>query len=132
MIKVYPAIIHKEDMKYWVEFPDLDGCFSDGNSLEEALQNAEEALGLYIASLQEEMSNIPEPSDITSAKVKKAQISENIVTSYIYSDPDKYHRKTRAVKKTLSIPEWLADAAETNHISLSKVLQEGLKAQLGF
>jgi hypothetical protein len=81
--------------------------------------------------LQEEMSNIPEPSDITSAKVKKTQISENIVTSYIYSDPDKYHRKTRAVKKTLSIPEWLNEIATARGINFSQVLQDALKSQLG-
>lgn len=125
MLKVYPAIIHNEDGSYWVEFPDLEGCYSDGNSLEQAIENAQDALGLYIAGMQEEGNPVPAPSDISSIKTKE-------IKSYIYSDPDKYHRKTRAVKKTLSIPEWLADAAEEHHLSLSKVLQEGLKAQLGY
>ena len=129
MLKVFPAIIHKESESFWVEFPDLRGCYSDGESLEEALRNAEEALGLYIAACQEESISIPAASDISALR---ESITEDDVTSYIYTDPDKYHRKTKAVKKTLSIPEWLADAAEEHHISLSKVLQDGLKAQLGF
>lgn len=45
MIKVYPAIFHLEEDSYWVEFPDFDRCFSDGETLEEALVNAQEALG---------------------------------------------------------------------------------------
>ena len=44
---------------------------------------------------------------------------------------DKYRRNNKAVKKTLSIPQWLADEAEKNNLSLSKVLQEGLKTRLG-
>lgn len=33
---------------YWVEFPDLEGCFSRGDSLEDAYNNAKETLGLYL------------------------------------------------------------------------------------
>ena len=129
MLKVFPAIIHNEDGSYWVEFPDLEGCYSDGDSLEEALKNSEEALGLYIAACQEDGKAIPAASNLMDLS---KSLKESDVASYIYTDPDRYHRKTKAVKKTLSIPEWLADAAEEHHISLSKVLQEGLKAQLGF
>ena len=49
MKTAYPAIIHPENGRYWVEFPDLDGCFSDGDTLAEAVSNAEEALGLFFA-----------------------------------------------------------------------------------
>ncbi|WP_169515455.1 type II toxin-antitoxin system HicB family antitoxin [Anaerovorax odorimutans] len=34
MLKIYPAIFHKEDNSFWVEFSDLGGCQSCGNSLE--------------------------------------------------------------------------------------------------
>ena len=37
MIKVYPAIFHLEEDSYWVEFPDFDRCFSDGETLEAQL-----------------------------------------------------------------------------------------------
>ena len=53
------------------------------------------------------------------------------IVSYISVDVDKYRRNNKAVKKTLSLPAWLAEEAERNNLSLSKVLQEGLKAQLG-
>lgn len=33
MVKVYPAIIHEEE-GYWVEFPDLSGCFTNGSTLD--------------------------------------------------------------------------------------------------
>ena len=37
MTKVYPAIIHEENGSYWVEFPDLEGCSTYGETLEETL-----------------------------------------------------------------------------------------------
>lgn len=123
MLKIYPAIFHKEE-SYWVEFPDLDGCVTDGDSLEEAMENAQESMGLYLAALLEEGQSLPDSSDIREIK------SEDVV-SYVSVDVNKYRRSTRAVKKTLSIPEWLAIEAEKNNLSLSKVLQDGLKAQLG-
>jgi predicted RNase H-like HicB family nuclease len=123
MIKVYPAIFHKEE-SYWVEFPDLEGCVSDGETLEEAMENAQEAMGLYLAALLEENQAFPEATDIRAVKTKD-------VVSYVSVDVNKYRRSTKAVRKTLSIPEWLAIEADKNNISLSKVLQDGLKSQLG-
>lgn len=107
-----------------MEFPDLDGCVTDGDSLEEAMENAQESMGLYLAALLEEGQSLPDASDIREIK------SEDVV-SYVSVDVNKFRRSTRAVKKTLSIPEWLAIEAEKNNLSLSKVLQDGLKAQLG-
>lgn len=37
MLKVYPAIFHRED-GYWVEFPDLIGCQSCGSTIEETME----------------------------------------------------------------------------------------------
>ena len=123
MLKVYPAVFHEED-GFWVEFPDLPGCSSCGSSLEETMELAQEALGIYLVSLVEDNQSLPKPSSIKDIE------SEEIV-SYVSVNMDKYRRNNRAVKKTLSIPAWLADEAEKNNLSLSKVLQEGLKAQLG-
>ena len=124
MIKVYPAIIHKED-GYWVEFPDLEGCQTCGDSLEEVIELAEEALGLYLASLIEDGKCLPDVSDLSD--VKSDYSSE---ATYIYTDIDKYRRKTKPIKKMVSIPEWMANEAEKNKLSLSKVLQDALKQKI--
>ena len=119
MLKVYPAIIHKED-GYWVEFPDLEGCQTCGETLEETLELAEEALGLYLASLADHGQKIPPASDVSEI------IAEDGEKTYVYTDMSKYRRDTKAVKKMLSIPAWMAKEAEIENISLSKVLQEAL------
>lgn len=123
MLKVYPAIFHEED-GFWGEFPDLDGCNACGSTLEDAMELAQEALGLYLATLAEEGLEIPSPSPMESIK------TDGLV-SYVSTNMDKYRKNNKAVKKTLSIPQWLADEAEKNNLSLSKILQEGLKTRLG-
>ena len=47
----FPAVFHKGNSKekgYCVEFPDLSGCFSQGESIEEAFKSFIEALELYL------------------------------------------------------------------------------------
>jgi len=97
MIKVYPAIFHNED-SYWVEFPDLEGCVSDGGTLEDAMANAQEAMGLYLAALLEDGKDLPAASNIKDIRTEE-------IASYVLVDVNSYRRSTRAVKKTVSIPE---------------------------
>ena len=127
MLKVYPAIFHQEeDLSYWVEFPDLEGCHTCGKDLAETMELAEEALGLYIASIQEDGMEVPEPSDI-----KEISAHDGFV-SFVASDAEKYRRKNKAVKKTLSIPQWLNEEAEKRHVNFSSVLQNALIEHLHF
>ena len=125
MLKVYPAIFLKEDIGYSVSFPDLDGCFTEGNTLEEAIVMAQEALGLYIVSLEERNISIPSPSEIFDIRH-----SENEFVTLISTKINKYLRRNKAVKKTLTIPQWLNEEAELRHINFSSVLQKALKEEL--
>jgi antitoxin HicB len=47
---------------YFVEFPDLPGCMSDGETIEEAIANAEDAKRCWIAAMREAGRPIPRPS----------------------------------------------------------------------
>lgn len=115
---VYPAIFHLEDNNYWVEFPDLDGCFSQGDDLKEAIQNAQEALVLYL----EDLTEFPVPTNIQNIT------SENKTdfVSYIMVDVV----STKSIKKTLTIPEWLNRKAIDSNINFSQTLQEALLQKL--
>lgn len=125
MLKIYPAIFLKEDNGFSVSFPDLDGCFTEGATLEEAVEMAQEALGLYLVSLEERNITIPAPSDNISI-----QCETNEFVTLVSTPIDKYRRKNKAVKKTLTIPQWLNDEAELRHINFSSVLQKALKEEL--
>ncbi len=123
MLQIYPAILHEEN-GFWIEFPDLEGCQTCGATLEETMELAQEALGLYLVSLVEHGQAIPTPSRIADISTDAGQ------KTYVSTDMNVYRRDTRAVKKMLSIPAWLAKEAEANNVSLSKVLQDALKEQL--
>jgi len=57
----YQAKLHKEGSGYWVEFPDLPDCFSQGDSRDEALENAREALSLWLEEARDPDWTVPVP-----------------------------------------------------------------------
>lgn len=71
MILSYPAKIKylSEDKTFFVEFPDLPGCLTEGATLEDAKRNAKEALTGYLASVFDRTLKIPNPSDIKGKHV---------------------------------------------------------------
>lgn len=121
---IYPAVFHKEDNAYWVEFPDLEGCSSFGDTLEEALANAREALEGYSISLIENKEKLPPPSDISGITPSDGFVS------IVDIDLSAYLNREKAVKKTLTIPEWLNEAAMERGINFSQTLQDALLAQI--
>lgn len=59
------ALVHKDrDTSYGVSFPDLPGCISAGDTFEEALENASEALGGHLAVMKEDADGIPRPRSL--------------------------------------------------------------------
>lgn len=122
---IYPALFHAEDGAYWVEFPDLDGCQTYGDTIDETLFNAQEALEVYAITLLEQGKQLPPPSDITEIKTE-----ESTFTSLIYGDVSGYLKKDKAVKKTLTIPSWLNDLAMDKGVNFSQALQDALMEKL--
>ncbi len=123
MLFVYPAIFHKEDDTYWVEFPDLEGCHTYGTSITDTMESAQEALAAYLLNLLEQNQAIASPSDISSF------YAEDGFTSLVSCNIDQY-KDTKAVKKTLTIPSWLNDRAVSMGINFSQVLQEALLSKI--
>ena len=60
---VYPAVFTKEGEQYSVAFPDIGGCYTCGDSLVEAVSNAQDALCLMLYDMEESGEVIPAPSD---------------------------------------------------------------------
>ena len=123
MLFVYPAIFHKEDDTYWVEFPDLEGCHTYGTSITDTMESAQEALAAYLLTLLEQNQAIASPSDISSF------YTEDGFTSLVSCNIEQY-KDTKAVKKTLTIPSWLNDRAVSMGINFSQVLQEALLSKI--
>lgn len=122
---VYPAnFYYEEDGGYSVEIPDLLGCVTQGENLEEAMEMAQDAALGWILTAIEAEEEIPKPSQI-----EQIELEGNGFKTLLLLDIDQYTEKygtKKSVKKTLTIPEWLNKRAEKIGINFSQVLQESL------
>jgi len=48
------------DGTIWARVPDLDGCFSSGDTIDEAKENVKDAIALYLEDLKEDGKPIPQ------------------------------------------------------------------------
>ena len=66
----YIAIVEDAglDKAIGVWFPDLPGCFSAGDDMDEALQNAPQAISLYAESLAREQKSLPQPRKLAAIR----------------------------------------------------------------
>ncbi len=123
---VYPSIFYNEKQGgYSVVVPDLPGCVTQGDNLEEAIEMAQDAALGWILTAIEENEDIPVPSQIEEIKVQE----KNAFKTLLLLDIDKYSEKygtKKSIKKTLTIPEWLNERAEKLGINFSQLLQESL------
>lgn len=124
---VYPAIFTAEDGGYSVLFPDLEGCYTCGDDLKDAIAMAEDVLAFTLYHYESKGLDIPEPSSIDSFDVNKDSF-----VSLVLADTLGYQKthNNKAVKKTLTIPEWLNELATAENLNFSQVLQNALKEQL--
>ena len=67
----YTVIVHKpKEGGYWVEVPALPGCFSQGETVEEALKNVREAIEAHLQALREEGQEIPGEGEVLLTRVE--------------------------------------------------------------
>lgn len=122
---LYPAIFtpFEEGDGFTVEFPDLPGCVTEGDSMIEAIDMAQDAASGWILGELEEGNSFPSASDHKSIKPPKGSFINLIVL-----DMDAYAEKygSKAVRKNITIPAWLNTYGEKNNINFSKVLTDAL------
>ena len=124
----YPALFHKaEEGGFWISFPDIPECLTQGNDMSQAYEMAIDALGLALTCREKEQQPLPASSDPTTITLEPDSFL--VVIEF---DMLAYKKRTnsRAVKKTLSIPEWLNEAAIAMDLNFSQILQEALLAKI--
>ena len=125
---VYPAVFVPEDGLYNVTFPDLPDCYTSGDDLTDAMFMAQDILADVLADKEEQNGFVPNPSDLSTLTVPTGSTA-----ALVAADTDAWRRahSGKAVKKTLTIPQWLDTAAQVRGINFSQVLQDALRTQLG-
>jgi predicted RNase H-like HicB family nuclease len=96
----YPVVIHKDsESDYGVTVPDLPGCFSAGATMEEALQEAVEAIETHLEGLLLDGEAIPSPQSIDVHQVNPDYADG--IWALVSVDITKLSGKTRRVNVTL-------------------------------
>lgn len=124
----YPAIFTPEqDGGFSIYFPDLDGCYTCGDDMVDGLTMAQDVLALVLYGYEKDNREIPQPS-----KESNITLSDGEFINFIVCDTLEYRKmyNNKAVKKTLTIPEWLNEAAIAMDLNFSQVLQEALLSKL--
>ena len=123
----YPAVFTPECGGYSVNFPDIPSCYTEGDTLAQAIENAADVLCLRLYDMEEAEETICAPSAIEA--VNK---SGNEFVSIVACDTLEYRKfyDKKSVKKTLTIPNWLNVMAEREEVNFSAVLQEALMEKL--
>jgi len=136
---VYPVCFYEEEEGgYSVHVPDLSraldtNAWTCGDTLEDALYMAEDLIAGLVLTEIEEGRKIPTPSKIEDIELDTDE--EGVVSkfkNYIVVDVTEYAEKwnSKAVRKNLTIPQWLNTKAEEMNLNFSKVLQEALMQQI--
>lgn len=100
-LTVFPAIFTFDGKYYNVDFIDLKGCSTFGDSIQNAYLMAQDAMGLYLDNL----TNFPKPT----LDISKIILQKNQFVSFVSINMDEYRKKfnNKSIKKTLTIPAWL-------------------------
>jgi len=110
---IYPAFFYKDDDGYSVVFKDLE-LATGGSTLQEALLMAEEALTGRVYLMLQDGETLPAATEIEN--ITKPQDADFV--TLIKTD------------KNVTLPAWLAEAAENANLNFSQELQNALKQRL--
>ncbi len=122
---IYTAIFipNENGTKYYCRIPDLPGCITTGDTLEDAIEMITDAASGWLVVAEDEGNDIP-----TATRQCDLNIPDNAVCSIIRIDTISYRAATdtRSVRKNVSLPAWMAALAEKRGVNCSQVLQDSL------
>ena len=134
MKRAYPTFIAVAGDDYLVYVPDMD-IYTEGHSLEDAIDMARDAIGLKGVDFQNDGKTIPEASNYEKAVAKAKEDMEGEDFDYTQGiltmvdvDFSEYRKKmdNRMVRRNVTLPNWLNMEADRLNLNVSKVLQEAL------
>ena len=129
----YIAFIHKEqDSCYGVSFPDFPGCISAGDSLDEALQSASEALQGHVQMMEADGDTVPPARSLDEimGDVSLAKDREAAVMSAVPLIRDRGSTTRINVSLDLGLLEAIDDAARLRKQTRSAFLASAARREL--
>ena len=137
---IYPAIFRKAiEGGYIVIFPDFENDGTQGDTLNEALEMAQDYIGTWLYDDFIYGKELPKPTDINDISLevpndeKEFIIPNESFETLVSLDMEKYVRecKNQIVRKNVSIPSWMNEMGKRYNLNFSNLLQEAIKKELG-
>lgn len=137
---VYPAIFHRaKEGGYVVIFPDFDYGGTQGDTLNEAIEMAQDYIGTWLYDDFIHGKELPKPTNINDISIEVSEEEKEFLVpnesfkTLVSLDMGKYVRecKNQIVRKNVSIPSWLNEMAKRYNLNFSNLLQEAIKRELG-
>ena len=131
---LYPIAVEKgsDTEAYGVQVPDIQGCFSAGDTFEEALENVKEAIAFHLEGLAEDGENIPLASSIDNYIDNEDY--KGMVWAIVDIDVSRYLGKAKKINVTLPsrLIELIDDRLkhDSKFASRSAFLAQGAEALL--
>lgn len=133
MKKTYPVIFTEIESGILIEVPDL-GILTEGKDIENAIDMARDAISLNILSREDNKEEIPAPSKVSDINIKKGTFYADGETyvSIVDVNVEKYRKQidTKPIRRNVSLPSWLNEAADAAGVNVSGILQEALIKKL--
>lgn len=133
MLSIYPAIFYREkNNSFSVIFPDLNHLATEGENITEAMEMAIDCLAGYVYSAKQEGEVLPAPTSVEYVDIHceddEDDDYEYAFVNLIAVDVEEYamNHFEKAVKKTLTIPDWLNEEATAKEINFSSILKKNL------
>ncbi|MCL1807679.1 MAG: type II toxin-antitoxin system HicB family antitoxin [Oscillospiraceae bacterium] len=125
---VYPVVFSPLDEEgYCVFAPDFKGCITEAVDYAEGIIKIRDGLCGMLYMLEQDKKPIPKPTDVFNVQHDQGEF-----VTLVDAPLDEYRRRvgSKAVRRTISIPEWLDELAVQSDVSLSQVTQEALRKRL--
>lgn len=137
MKAAYPTFIAHEKDTFLIYVPDME-IYTEGESFEDAISMARDAIGIHGITLENEGKEIEKPTDYANA-LEKAKENADIydyrkgILTMVDVDFTVYRRKmdNKSVRRDVTIPSWLDYETRQAGLNVSKVLQEALMEKIG-
>lgn len=122
----YYAVLQKEDEYYNVSFPDLAGVKAFGKGINEAVENAGDALGGHLLVIEDNNDEIPIASDFDTL-VKSLKGNEQLQLVIVETNIIRAKENNKIVNKTVTLPKYLIEFGKNHNVNFSQMLQRALK-----
>ena len=136
----YPVIFTDIKTNILIEVPDLN-ILTEANvegkekaSFADAIMMARDAIGLSCISAEDRGEPVAKASALNDIDLKKGTFAEDgeSIVSLVDVDLQVYRRRldNKAVRRNVTLPNWLNQEAEAANLNVSRVLQEALMQKL--